>query len=80
VASIQNTTELFFVACETGKGWAGCSAYCRLKSSFYAQVNGLAGIVTLEACTEWRTGLFTTFLDASYEIRLWKLRKKKLTS
>jgi hypothetical protein len=26
--SITETARVFFDACETGKGWAGCSAYC----------------------------------------------------
>ena len=28
MSSIRETAEQFFDACETGKGWDGCQAYC----------------------------------------------------
>jgi hypothetical protein len=28
MASIKNVAEAFFAACEAGKGWEVCSAYC----------------------------------------------------
>ena len=29
MASLRDTAEKFFVACETGKGWDGCKLYCK---------------------------------------------------
>jgi hypothetical protein len=49
--SIRETTERFFEACETGKGWAVCSAYCHPNASFSAQADALSGISTLDAYT-----------------------------
>src|ERR1041384_3364178 len=35
--SITETARAFFDACETGQGWAACSAYCQPDASFSAQ-------------------------------------------
>ena len=37
--SITETARAFFDACETGKGWAACSAYCQPNASFAAQAS-----------------------------------------
>jgi hypothetical protein len=29
MTSITGIAKKFFEACETGKGWAGCKAYCK---------------------------------------------------
>ena len=42
----------FFEACETGKGWKGCRAYCRADATFSAQAEPLAGITRLQQCTD----------------------------
>jgi len=67
--SIRDTATLFFDACETGKGWAGCSAYCHPDATFSAQAGALASVHTLEGYTEWMKGLLTPIPDGSYEIR-----------
>lgn len=59
----------FFDACETGKGWAGCSAYCHPGASFSAQAGALAEVETLEAYTDWMAGLFTPIPNGSYELK-----------
>src|SRR4051794_163748 len=46
-ASITETAKAFFEACETGKGWEGCSAYCRPNATFAAQLEPLAETRTL---------------------------------
>jgi hypothetical protein len=40
--------KLFFEACETGKGWDGCEAYCHPGAKFSAQTGVLSEIDTLE--------------------------------
>jgi predicted ester cyclase len=67
--SITDTATKFFDACESGKGWAGCQAYCQPGATFSAQADALAGVDTLQAYTEWMKGLFTPAPDASYEVR-----------
>ncbi len=47
MASITETAETFFVACETGKGWQECRAHCHPDATFSAQAGALAAIETL---------------------------------
>ena len=37
MASITTIANEFFVACETGKGWEGCKAFCAPNATFAAQ-------------------------------------------
>ena len=67
--SIQKTAERFFEACETGKGWEACRAYCHAGATFSAQTGALAGVDTLEGYTNWVKGLFTPMPDNRYEVR-----------
>jgi predicted ester cyclase len=69
VIGMKETAELFFDACETGKGWAGCKQYCHPDATFSAQTGALAGVTTLEGYTDWMKGIFTPVPDARYEIR-----------
>lgn len=69
MASIRDTAEKFFDACETGKGWSVCRQFCQQGASFSAQAAALQGIDTLEGYTEWMKGLYTPVPDASYELR-----------
>ena len=69
---MSNATEVarqFFEACETGKGWAECKAYCDPDATFSAQTNALAGIDTLEGYTEWMKNLLTPIPDGHYELK-----------
>lgn len=67
--AMRETAAQFFEACETGKGWDGCRAYCHEGATFAAQAGALAGVDTLEGYTEWVKGLFTPLPDNSYEVR-----------
>ncbi len=69
MASIRNTAHEFFDACETGKGWDACKAYCHSGATFAAQAGALNGVDTLQAYTEWMKGLFTPVPDGKYELR-----------
>ena len=66
---ITKTAQAFFEACETGKGWAGCQAYCAPNASFAAQAEPLADVKTLAAYCDWMAGLLTFVPDGSYEIK-----------
>jgi predicted ester cyclase len=67
--SISETARKFFEACETGKGWDECKAYCHLDATFSAQAEPLADVNNLQQYTDWMKGLLTFVPDARYELR-----------
>ena len=69
MSSITETAKSFFDACETGKGWATCKAYCAPDATFAAQAEPLADITTLEAYTNWMQGLLTVLTDGRYSVK-----------
>ena len=46
---ILGPSKQFFEACETGKGWDACKAFCNPDATFSSQTNALSEISTL-AC------------------------------
>ena len=66
---ITQTARAFFEACETGKGWEGCAAYCHPDATFSAQAEPLADVRTLEDYTEWMKGLLVFVPDGRYELK-----------
>jgi len=56
MSSIRETAEQFFDACETGKGWEGCQAYCHEGATFSAQAGALQGVETVEGYADWMKG------------------------
>lgn len=70
MSSIKDTAAAFFDACETGKGWAACAAYCHPDASFSAQADTFAELGTIEAYTDAMAGLIAGPVpDAEYELR-----------
>ena len=67
--TITETAQAFFEACEAGKGWATCSAYCTPDATFAAQAEPLTGVHTLEQYTEWMKGLLTFMPNGSYVVK-----------
>lgn len=67
--SITETAQAFFEACEAGKGWNVCRAWCSADATFSAQAEPLAEVRTLEAYTDWMKGLMTVLTDAHYELK-----------
>jgi predicted ester cyclase len=68
-ATITDTARAFFDACETGKGWEACGAYCQPDASFAAQAEPLADVQTVEGYTEWMKAILPLMPDARYEVR-----------
>ena len=66
--SMSDDAMNFFDACETGKGWDACKAYCSDGATFSCQADTLAEISSLEAYTEWMKGMFTMTPDGRYEL------------
>jgi predicted ester cyclase len=69
MASITETAAKFFEACETGKGWDGCKAYCKPNAAFSAQAEPLADVHTLQQYTDWMKAVLTFIPDGRYELR-----------
>lgn len=67
--TIETTAREFFDACETGKGWDVCKAYCHHDAGFSAMADALAEITTLEGYAEWMKGLLTPIPDGHYELK-----------
>jgi predicted ester cyclase len=68
-SSIAAVAEAFFVACETGKGWEGCKAYCTADAGFSAQAEPLKDVSTLAQYTDWMKGILTVFPDGRYDLK-----------
>ena len=69
MSAIRKQAEQFFEACETGKGWEVCKAFCQPNATFSAQAGALADVNALEAYTEWTKGLLTPIPDGHYELK-----------
>ena len=77
MSQILEQAKSFFEACETGKGWEGCSAYCHSEATFSAQAGALAGVETLEGYCDWMKGLFTPVPDGRYELKCFALDEER---
>ena len=69
MSEILQIAQAFFAACEAGKGWEACRAYCKPNASFSSQADPLAAIPTLEGYTNWMKGLLAFMPDGHYELR-----------
>jgi len=70
MSSIKETAAQFFDACETGKGWEGCSQFCHPDATFSAQADTFAGLETLEGYTEAMKGLLAGPIpDGTYDLK-----------
>ncbi len=66
----KNVAEEFFKACETGKGWEECKAYCHSDATFSCQSKVLGDIKTLEAYTNWMVAaVHKIFIGCSYKLK-----------
>ena len=70
MSTILEPAKLFFEACETGKGWAGCKEYVADGASFVAQSEPLAETDTVEAYCEWMAGFATVAPGATYDLHV----------
>ncbi len=68
--SIETETAMkFFEACEAGRGWEGCKAYCTANASFSSQSEPLAGYTTLQEYTDWMKSICQIMPNGSYELK-----------
>ena len=78
--SRQQSAMDFFDACETGKGWDVCKAYCTDTATFSAQSDAIAEIDTLEGYVEWMKGLLTPVPDGHYELKAFAMDEERDTA
>ncbi|MEO0765997.1 MAG: nuclear transport factor 2 family protein [Pseudomonadota bacterium] len=78
--SRQQSAMDFFDACETGKGWDVCKAYCTDTATFSAQSDAIADIDTLEGYVEWMKGLLTPVPDGHYELKAFAMDEERDTA
>ena len=69
MSDITATARAFFDACESGKGWASCAAYCTPDASFSCQAEPLVGVTKLRDYAEWMKGLLVFIPNGSYTVR-----------
>ena len=69
MSKILGSAKQFFEACETGRGWDACKAFCTPDATFSAQTSALSEIATVRDYSEWMKNLFTPIPDASYELK-----------
>jgi predicted ester cyclase len=69
MSMITDVAKRFFEACEAGRGWAVCQAWCTPDASFSAQAEPLLGVHTLADYTNWMQGLLTFMPDGRYELK-----------
>jgi predicted ester cyclase len=67
--TLAETALAFFEACDTGKGWEGCSAYCHPSATFAAQAEPLAEVRTLEDYADWMKGMMGIVPDGRYDLK-----------
>lgn len=69
MTALTDTAWAFFEACESGKGWATCAAYCTPDAGFASQAEPLADMTSLADYTEWMTWLLGPLPDGHYELK-----------
>ena len=76
-ARIMDTARAFFEACDTGKGWDACSAYCHADATFAAQAEGLADVTTVKEYADWMKALLVFVPNGSYEMKAFGLDEER---
>ncbi len=66
--SMTNIARDFFEACEAGKGWEGCTAYCLDDATFSCQADVLSDVTTIAGYADWMQGLLGPIPDGHYEL------------
>ncbi len=67
-SSISSVGRSFFDTCETGQGWAKCSAFCTPDATFSAQCEPFLAMKKLEEYSDWMKQANQYMSAVSYEI------------
>ncbi|MFV0297629.1 MAG: nuclear transport factor 2 family protein [Hyphomicrobiaceae bacterium] len=79
MAPITETARKFFEACETGKGWDGCKAFCQPDATFSAQAEPLRKITRLDAYCDWMKAAFVPMPNAHYDLKAFAADEERQT-
>lgn len=77
--TITDTAREFFEACETGKGWEACQAWCHDGATFSCQADALAEVKTLAGYCDWMKGLLVPLPDGRYELKAFATDAERAT-
>ena len=77
MTAITEVADTFFVACETGKGWDGCRAYCNPGATFSAQAEPLLEVRTLQQYCDWMKGLLGFIPNGRYDLKSFATDEKR---
>lgn len=77
MSDILSQAELFFKACDTGKGWAGCSEFCHAGATFSSQAGVLSELNTVEGYSDWMKDLLTPIPDGHYDLKFFAEDKER---
>lgn len=69
MALLDKVAIEFFDACEAGKGWEACKAFCKPDASFSSQAEPLADLRTLQEYATWMQGLMGMMPDGNYDLK-----------
>ena len=75
--TITDTARAFVEACERGRGWNACSAYCHSDATFGAQAEPLAEVTTLKDYADWMRGMLGVVPDGDYEIKSFAVDERR---
>jgi steroid delta-isomerase-like uncharacterized protein len=79
MSAILEPAKMFFEACETGKGWAGCKEFCHDNATFSSQAGALAEVNTVRDYCDWMKNLLTPVPDGHYELRCFAADESRRT-
>jgi predicted ester cyclase len=68
IMTMSENARAFFEACETGKGWSVCKAWCQPDATFSCQADALGEVTSLSGYAEWMKGLLGAIPDGRYEL------------
>jgi predicted ester cyclase len=75
--TMTDTAREFFEACETGKGWEVCRAYCDANATFAAQAEPLADVHTVRDYAEWMKALLGFMPDGHYDLKSFAIDEER---
>ena len=77
--TITTVAKQFFDACESGKGWDGCQAFCLPDASFSTQSERMGNVPTLRQYVDLCAGFLKVCPDASYVVKSFATDKSSKT-
>ena len=77
MSAIAEVARQFFEACDAGKGWGACRAYCTPDATFVAQAEPLANLRTLQEYADWMNWLMKVLPDGRYVVKSFAIDEER---